>query len=255
MGFLRQGYTLPMLIYGKNAVSEALEQGQAERVMVALGVRESTVRDIEKLARKARVPVERVPRIELDQALKTTSHQGVVAELPELSYSDEEAPFELATKRGERLLLVLLDQVQDPRNYGAIIRSSEVLGAHGVVTEERRSAPLSAVVAKTAAGATAHLPLVQVKNLARFIDELKSRNIWIYGADADSTTTPEMVDWDRDAALVVGSEGTGLRRLVREKCDEIVGIPMSGRVSSLNASVAAGILLYAVQSGRAKAAG
>ena len=243
-----------MLIYGKNAVSEALEQGQAERVMIALGVRESTVRDIEKLARKARVPVDRVPRIDLDQALKTTSHQGVVAELPDLDYSPEEAPFALAEERDERLLLVLLDQVQDPRNYGAIIRSAEVLGAHGVVTEERRSAPLSAVVAKTAAGATAHLPLVQVKNLARFIDELKSRNVWIYGADAGSETTPEMIDWDRDAALVLGSEGTGLRRLVREKCDEIVGIPMSGRVSSLNASVAAGILLYAVQAGRRKAA-
>jgi 23S rRNA (guanosine2251-2'-O)-methyltransferase len=243
-----------MLIYGKNAVSEALQQGQAQRVMVALGVRETTVRDIEKLARRAGVPVERVPRIELDQALRTTAHQGVVAELPELRYSEEEEPFELAAKRGERLLLVLLDHVQDPRNYGAIIRSAEVLGAHGVVTEERRSAPLSAVVAKTAAGATAHLPVVQVKNLARYLDGLKSRNVWIYGADLDATTTPERVDWDRDAALVVGSEGSGLRRLIREKCDETVRIETLGQVSSLNASVAAGILLYAVQRSRAEAA-
>ncbi|MEX2535932.1 MAG: 23S rRNA (guanosine(2251)-2'-O)-methyltransferase RlmB [Trueperaceae bacterium] len=243
-----------MLIYGKNAVSEALEQGQAELVMVALGVRESTVREIEKLARRARVPVERVPRIQLDQALKTTAHQGVVAELPELRFAAEEAPFDLAAQRGERLLLVLLDHVQDPRNYGAIIRSAEVLGAHGVVTEERRSAPLSAVVAKTAAGATAHLPVVQVKNLARYMDDLKARNVWIYGADAGSSTTPGLIDWDRDAALVIGSEGSGLRRLVREKCDEVVGIETRGRVSSLNASVAAGVLLYAVQLGRAKAA-
>ena len=243
-----------MLIYGKNAVSEALEQGQAELVMVALGVRESTVRDIEKLARRAKVPVERVPRIQLDQALKTTAHQGVVAELPELRFADEEAPFELAAKRRERLLLVLLDHVQDPRNYGAIIRSAEVLGAHGVVTEERRSAPLSAVVAKTAAGATAHLPVVQVKNLARYMDDLKARNVWIYGADAGSPTTPGLIDWDRDAALVIGAEGSGLRRLVREKCDEVVGIETRGQVSSLNASVAAGVLLYAVQLGRAKSA-
>jgi 23S rRNA (guanosine2251-2'-O)-methyltransferase len=242
-----------MLIYGKNAVSEALQQGQAQRVMVALGVRETTVRDIEKLARRAGVPVDRVPRIELDQALRTTAHQGVVAELPELRYSREEEPFQLAEKRGERLLLVLLDHVQDPRNYGAIIRSAEVLGAHGVVTEERRSAPLSAVVAKTAAGATAHLPVVQVKNLARYLDGLKSRNVWIYGADLDATTTPERVDWDRDAALVVGSEGSGLRRLIREKCDEIVRIDTRGQVSSLNASVAAGILLYTVQRARAEA--
>lgn len=242
-----------MLIYGKNAVSEALEQGQAELVMVALGVRESTVRDIEKLARRARVPVERVPRIQLDQALKTTAHQGVVAELPELRFADEEAPFDLAAGRGERLLLVLLDHVQDPRNYGAIIRSAEVLGAHGVVTEERRSAPLSAVVAKTAAGATAHLPVVQVKNLARYMDDLKARNVWIYGADAGSSMGPELIDWDRDAALVIGSEGSGLRRLVREKCDEVVGIETRGHVSSLNASVAAGVLLYAVQRARTKA--
>lgn len=239
-----------MLIYGKNAVSEALQQGQAERVMVALGVREATVREIEKLARRAGVPVERVPRIDLDQALRTTSHQGVVAELPELAYGDPEAPFVRARERGERLLLVVLDQVQDPRNYGAIIRSAEVLGAHGVVTEERRSAPLSAVVAKTAAGAASYLPLVQVKNLPRYLDDIKERNVWIYGADAGARALPGQIDWDRDAALVMGSEGSGLRRLVREKCDELVAIPMRGKVGSLNASVAAGILLYAVQSSR-----
>jgi 23S rRNA (guanosine2251-2'-O)-methyltransferase len=239
-----------MLIYGKNAVTEALQQGQAERVMVALGLRESTVRELEKLARQAGVPFERVPRINLDQALRTTAHQGVVAELPELRFAQEDEPMALAAQRGERLLLVLLDHVQDPRNYGAIIRSAEVLGAHGVVTEERRSAPLSAVVAKTAAGATAHLPVVQVKNLARYLDELKSSNVWIYGADPESSTTPDQVDWDRDAALVIGSEGSGLRRLVREKCDEMVSIETRGKVGSLNASVAAGILLYAVQQGR-----
>jgi 23S rRNA (guanosine2251-2'-O)-methyltransferase len=243
-----------MLIYGKNAVTEALQQGQAQRVMVALGLREGTVRELEKLARQAGVPLERVPRIDLDQALRTTAHQGVVAELPELRFADEDEPLALARKRNERLLLVVLDHVQDPRNYGAIIRSAEVLGAHGVVTEERRSAPLSAVVAKTAAGATAHLPVVQVKNLARYLDDLKGRNVWIYGADPESTATPERVDWDRDAALVIGSEGSGLRRLVREKCDEIVSIETRGRVGSLNASVAAGILLYAVQQGRKKAA-
>lgn len=244
-----------MLIYGKNAVVEALQQGQAQRVMVARGVREGTVRELEKMAGRSQVPLERVPRIELDQALGTTSHQGVVAELPELAYAGDEEPFELAERRQERLLLVLLDHVQDPRNYGAIIRSAEVLGAHGVVTEERRSAPLSAVVAKTAAGATAHLPLVQVKNLARYLDGLKKRNVWIYGADSEATSRPEGVDWDRDAALVIGSEGSGLRRLVRDKCDELVGIETRGRVKSLNASVAAGILIYSVQSARARAAG
>lgn len=241
-----------MLIYGKNAVAEALQQGQVVRVMLANGVREGTVREVEKLARKAKVPVDRVPRIDIDQAVKTTSHQGIVAELPELEYASEEAPFELAASRNERLLLVLLDHIQDPRNFGAIIRSAEVLGAHGVVGEERRSAPLSAVVAKTAAGATAHIPLVQVKNLARYMDEIKERNVWIYGADPDAKQSPDRIDWDRDAALVIGSEGEGLRRLIREKCDELIGIESQGRLGSLNASVAAGIFLYAINRARSR---
>ena len=145
---------------------------------------------------------------------------------------------------------MLLDQLSDPRNYGAIIRSAEVLGAHGVVSEERRAAPLSAVAVKAAAGATSHLPLIQVKNLPRYIDGLKKRNVWVYGAAGEAENTPGMIDWDRDAALVIGSEGTGMRRLVRDKCDEWVKVPMKGQVGSLNASVAAGILIYSVVSSR-----
>src|SRR5699024_6021717 len=118
--------------------------------------------------------------------------------------------------------------VQDPRNYGAIIRSAEVLGAHGVVTEARRSAPLSAVVAKTAAGAASHLPLVQVPNLPNLVRDLKERGVWIYGADGAGESTPDRVDWDRDVALVIGSEGTGLRRLMKERCDELVRIDTRG---------------------------
>ena len=235
-----------MIIYGKNAVIEALQEGTVDRLLLAQGLQPGTVKQLEALAKKQSVPVDHVPRITLDQNLKTTRHQGIAAELPELSYADPEAPFRLAEKRGERPLLVLLDQISDPRNYGAIIRSAEVLGAHGVVTEERRSAPLSAVVAKTSAGASAHLPLVQVKNLPRYMDELKSRNVWLYGATGDAPMGPEEVDWDRAAALVIGSEGTGMRRLVRDKCDELVGLPTRGKVASLNASVAAGILLYEV---------
>lgn len=239
-----------MLIYGRNAVMEALHGGKVEHVMIARGVKASTIEPLQRLAAKTGVPVDHVPRIELDQLLKTTNHQGVAAVLPELAYSPPEAPFELASRRGERLLLVLLDQVTDPMNYGAIIRSAEVLGAHGVVTEARRSAPLNPVVAKASAGATSHLPLLQVTNLNRYIDELKERNVWVYGADGSAERTPGDIDWDRDAALVIGSEGSGLRRLVRETCDELVKIPMRGRVGSLNASVAAGILLYEVVHGR-----
>lgn len=243
-----------MLIYGRNAVLEALRAGGVERVMVARGVREGTVRELREAARLAGAAFEEVPRIALDQALRTTAHQGVAAELPEVPASDLEACFARAEGRGERLLLVLLDHLTDPHNVGAIIRSAEVLGAHGVVMEARRSAPLSAVVVKTAAGATSHLPIVTVTNLPRTIEALKARNVWVYGADAGASTTPASIDWERDVALVVGSEGSGLRRLVRDRCDDTVAIETHGRVASLNASVAAGILLYAVQRGRRGAA-
>lgn len=239
-----------MWIYGRNAVLEALREGQVESVLVAQGVQAGALKEFQRAARAARVPLEQVPRIRLDQALKTTQHQGVAAQLPELVTSSLEDALALAQQRHERLLLVLLDHLTDPRNVGAIIRSAEALGAHGVVMEERRSAPLSAVVVKASAGATAHLPLVMVPNLPSLIERLKERGVWVYGADGAAHTTPEQIDWDRDAALVIGSEGDGMRRLVRERCDDLVAIPLRGKVGSLNAAVAAGVLLYAVQRAR-----
>lgn len=234
-----------VIIYGRNAVREALDQGQVTRLLLAKGIAEATEKEFRRLARQAGVELAAVPRIELDQLVKTTGHQGVAAELPELGYSDPDAARRLAESRGEQLFLVLLDQIQDTHNYGAIIRSAEVLGAHGVVTEERRSAPLTPVVAKTSAGAASHLPLIQVKNLPRFIDELKEQGTWVYATDAEAGVPPGQLDWQRDIAVVIGSEGTGLRRLVRDKCDAFVSIPTGGKVGSLNASVAAGIVLYA----------
>ena len=239
-----------MWIYGRNAVLEALREGQVERLVVARGIQPSMLAELQRAARSAGLALDEVPRIQLDQTLRTTRHQGVAAELPEVKTGTLEDAFALAEQRGDRLLLVLLDHLTDPRNVGAIIRSAEALGAHGVVTEERRSAPLSAVVVKAAAGATSLLPIVVVTNLPRAIEDLKKRGVWVYGADGDAETTPEQVDWDRDAAIVIGSEGDGMRRLVRDRCDERVRVPMRGRVGSLNASVAAGILLYAVQRGR-----
>lgn len=243
-----------MLIYGRNAVLEALKQGQAETVLVAKGVHQKLLTELRREADRAGAVIKEVPRIQLDQALKTTQHQGVAAELPEVVTSDLEDALNLAKERGEHALLVLLDHLTDPRNVGAIVRSAEAFGAHGVVMETRRSAPLSAVVVKASAGATSLIPIVVVTNLARTIDELKGRGVWVYGAApaAEGTVPPHRVDWDRDAALVIGSEGTGMRRLVTERCDELVSIPMSGRIGSLNASVAAGVLLYAVTEARGK---
>ncbi len=244
-----------MLIYGRHAVHEALATGSVLRLFVARGVRPATLAALEREARAAGVPLELVPRIELDRSLKTTAHQGVAAELIELAYAEPEAPFELAEARGERLLLVALDQLTDPRNYGAIVRSAEALGAHGVVTEARRSPPLSATVAKAAAGAATHLPLVQVPNLPRHLSTLKERGVWVFGSAGDGERLAHEVDWDRDVTLVIGAEGRGMRRLVRETCDEVVRVPLRGRIASLNAAAAAAVLLYEIGLGRDGARG
>ncbi len=235
-----------MLIYGRNPVLEAIREGQVEQVWVARGIESWVIKELEKLD----TPYKLVPRIEMDQMVRTTQHQGLIALVQEATYSDLEAPFTLAQKRHEQPLLVLLDGVTDPRNYGAIIRSAFALGAHGVVTEERRSAPLSAIVLKASAGTAAKLPLVQVKNLPRTLEELKKRGLWIYGASGKASKTLEQLDYKRPLAIVIGSEGEGMRRLVGEHCDELAKIALAPDAESLNAAVALGVVLYQAQLGR-----
>lgn len=229
-----------MWLYGRNPVLEALREGRVSEVLLARGVEEAFVRDLKAKGVRVRF----APRIELDQLVGTTAHQGILAEVEDLAWADVGDILDRARSRGEDLLIVLLDGITDPRNFGAIIRSAEVLGAHGVAVEERRSAPLSPVVAKTAAGATSYLPVAQTKNLPRLIDRLKEEGVWVYGAAGEAAQDVGRVDLRGPVALVIGAEGEGLRRLVREKCDALVRIPTRGQVQSLNASVAAGILLY-----------
>ena len=236
-----------MLLYGRNPVLEALQDGRVSEVLVARGVEEAFVAQLKATG----VRMKFAPRIELDQLAGTTQHQGVLAEVEDLEWASVDDILDLAEKRGEDLLIVLLDGITDPRNFGAIIRSAEVLGAHGVVVEERRSAPLSPVVAKTAAGATSYLPVAQTKNLPRLMDALKKDGVWVYGAAGEAAQDVRKVDFSGKVALVIGAEGEGMRRLVREKCDALVSIPVRGRVQSLNASVAAGILLFEATRGRA----
>ena len=241
-----------MLLYGRNPVIEALQGGRVSELLLARGVEDAFAEQVQALAREAGVRVRWSPRIELDQLAGTTQHQGVLAEVEDLAWATVDDILDRAEARGEALLIVLLDGVTDPRNFGAIIRSAEVLGAHGVVVEERRSAPLSPVVAKTAAGATAHLPVAQTKNLPRLIDALKKEGVWIYGAAGEAAQDVSRTDFSGRAALVIGAEGEGMRRLVREKCDVLVSIPVRGEIQSLNASVAAGILLYEATRSRGK---
>ena len=194
-----------MLIYGRNPVLEALREGQVSRLWVARGVENWLLRELKNMG----ADYELTPRIELDQMVRTTQHQGLVAEVQEAQFSDPEAPFRLASGRDEPPLLVVLDGVTDPRNYGAIVRSAFALGAHGVVTEERRSAPLSALVVKASAGTANKLPLVQAKNLPRYLEELKSRGLWIYGTAGKASKDLTQLDYKRPLAIVIGSEGGG----------------------------------------------
>ncbi|WP_293172735.1 23S rRNA (guanosine(2251)-2'-O)-methyltransferase RlmB [Oceanithermus sp.] len=235
-----------MWIYGRNPVLEAAREGEVRRVLVARGVERKFLKRLEAEG----IRYQLVPRIELDQLVRTTRHQGIVAEVAEVPLADPEEPLRRAKARGELPLLVLLDGVTDPRNYGAILRSAEALGAHGVVSETRRSAPLSPVAIKASAGAARRIPVVQVPNLPRYIEDLKEAGVWVYGLAGEGEVALEAADYDRPLAWVVGSEGAGLRRLVRERCDQLVHIPLRGRTPSLNAAVAAGIALHWAQAAR-----
>ncbi|WP_457629404.1 23S rRNA (guanosine(2251)-2'-O)-methyltransferase RlmB [Oceanithermus sp.] len=235
-----------MWIYGRNPVLEAAREGEVRRVLVARGVERKFLKQLEAEG----IRYQLVPRIELDQLVRTTRHQGIVAEVAEVPLADPDEPLRRAEARGEPPLLVLLDGVTDPRNYGAILRSAEALGAHGVVSETRRSAPLSPVAIKASAGAARRIPVVQVPNLPHYIEDLKRAGVWVYGLAGEGEVALEEADYDRPLAWVVGSEGSGLRRLVRERCDQLVHIPLRGRTPSLNAAVAAGIALHWAQAAR-----
>ena len=229
-----------MWIYGRNPVLEALRAGRARRVLVARGVEGWLLKELERLG----APYTLVPRIELDTLLRTTHHQGIAAEVEDPPYASLEDALRLAASRKEPPLLVALDGVTDPRNYGAMIRSALALGAHGVVSEERRAAPLSPLALKASAGAALKLPVVKVKNLPRTLKALKEEGLWVYGLDVRGEKAPWELDYARPLVLVVGSEGEGMRRLVREPCDELFRIPIREEAESLNASVALGIALY-----------
>ena len=229
-----------MWIYGRNPVLEALRAGRARRVLVARGVEGWLLKELERLG----APYTLVPRIELDTLLRTTHHQGIAAEVEDPPYASLEDALRLAASRKEPPLLVALDGVTDPRNYGAMIRSALALGAHGVVSEERRAAPLSPLALKASAGAALKLPVVKVKNLPRTLKALKEEGLWVYGLDVRGGKAPWQLDYARPLVPAVGSERAGMRRLVRETCDELFRIPIREEAESLNASVALGIALY-----------
>ena len=233
------------IIEGRNAVIEALRAGRGiDKIYIARGETDKTLGHIAARARDAGVVVVEADRRKLDNMSVTKAHQGVVAVAAVREYCSLDNILALAAEQGEAPFVVLCDEISDPRNFGAILRSAECAGAHGVVIPKRRSAGLTGVVDKTSAGAAEHLCVARVSNLPAAIAELKEKGLWIYGAAAEAERSLWETDLTGPLGLVIGSEGEGLGRLVRERCDGLVRIPMKGRIGSLNAATAAGVLMY-----------
>ncbi len=233
------------MIEGRNAVIEALRVGtNIDKIMIARGETDATLGHIASKAREKGIVVVDVDRRKLDNMSQTHAHQGVIAVAAVRAYVSVEDILAVAAERGEAPLIVICDEISDPHNLGAIIRTAECAGAHGVIIPKRRSAGLTAVVAKTSAGAVSHVPVARVANLTACLKELKEQGMWIFGTAADGAVNLYEADLKGPTGIVIGSEGSGMSRLVAENCDFTVSIPMKGKLNSLNASASAAILLY-----------
>lgn len=235
------------LIEGRNAVIEALRAGRTiDKIYIAKGDVDQTLGHIASKARSAGVVVVEADRRKLDAMSQTHAHQGVIALCAVKEYCTVADILAIAQARGEPPFVIVCDEISDPHNLGAIIRSAECAGAHGVIIPKRRSAGLTAVVDKTSAGAVEHVAIARVPNLSAAISELKKSGLWVYGAAAEGASPMWQTDLTGPVCLVIGSEGDGIGRLVRENCDFLVSIPLKGQISSLNASAAAAVLMYEV---------
>ncbi|WP_371069844.1 23S rRNA (guanosine(2251)-2'-O)-methyltransferase RlmB [Sediminibacillus sp. JSM 1682029] len=233
-------------IIGKNPVTEALRSGRSiNKIMISDQLQKQAAHKIQSLAKENGVTVQQVPKRKIDQLVEG-NHQGIAAAVAAYSYSSLEDLFAAAEKKDEPPFFMILDEIEDPHNLGSILRTADAVGVHGIIIPKRRSVGLTAVVAKTSAGAIEYIPVARVTNIAATIEELKERNVWVVGTAADGSEDYREMSADMPLALVIGNEGKGMSRLVKEKCDWTVRLSMKGKVSSLNASVAAGLLMYEV---------
>ena len=233
------------IIEGRNAVIEALRSGETiDKIYLAKGETDKTLGHIASRAREKGIVVVEADRRKLDGMSRTHAHQGVIALAAMREYVSVQSLLDAAAEKGEAPLLVVCDEISDPHNLGAILRTAECAGAHGLIIPKRRSAGLTAIVGKTSAGAVSYLPVARVANLTSALKDLKKQGVWIFGTAAGASTDLYSADLKGPAAIVIGSEGDGMSRLVAENCDFLVSIPMKGHISSLNASAAAAILLY-----------
>ncbi|MEC5269223.1 23S rRNA (guanosine(2251)-2'-O)-methyltransferase RlmB [Heyndrickxia coagulans] len=233
-------------IAGKNPVLEALRAGrEINKIWIAEGSQKGAMKQVMELARERKVAVQFVPKKRIDQ-VADGAHQGVLALVAAYRYAETGDMFKLAKERNEHPFILILDELEDPHNLGSILRTADAVGAHGVIIPKRRSVALTATVAKASTGAIEHIPVARVTNLSQTIAGLKQQGLWIAGTDASGTTDYRQMDADLPLGLVIGSEGKGMSRIVKEACDFLIRLPMAGHVTSLNASVAAGLLMYEV---------
>ena len=234
------------IICGRNPVLEALRSGrEIDRLFVAHGTGGGSVTAIIAKCRAKGILIKEISPQKLDYYCGGANHQGVAVMFASQEYATMDDMFALAETRGEKPFLIICDEIEDPHNLGAIIRTAEATGVHGVIIPERRSASLNATVAKAACGALEYVPVARVTNIANTIDALKERGVWVFGADMDGDDYTR-TDFDTPCALVIGNEGKGIGALTAKKCDAVISLPMCGKINSLNASVAAGILMYEV---------
>lgn len=235
------------ILSGKNPVLEALRSGrEMNKVWIAEGVKKAGIAELLQLAKEAGLIVQFVPKNKIDQLTDGATHQGIAASVAAYKYAELDDLFESAASRNEDPFFLILDELEDPHNLGSIIRTADATGVHGVIIPRRRAVGLTAIVAKTSTGAIEHIPVVRVGNLAQTVEDLKKRGVWIAGTDAKGSADYRHMDAKLPLAIIIGSEGKGMSRLLKEKCDFLYNMPMVGKVTSLNASVAAAILMYEV---------
>lgn len=238
-------------ILGRHSIQEALRSGrEIEKILLAEGVQKGTIQPLFKQIQEAKIPYQWVPRSKLDQLSDGGNHQGIMAQVAAYQYATLDDLFNRAEEKKQPPFFVLLDGIEDPHNLGSILRTADAAGVHGVIIPKRRAVGLTSVVAKTSAGAIEYVPVARVTNLNRIADELKERGVWLVGSDGRAEQEYSQVDYSMPVAIVIGNEGQGMSHLMKKKCDFLVKLPMMGRVTSLNASVAAGLLMYEVLRGR-----
>ena len=234
------------IIYGRNAVAEAIKSGRPINKIIYSGELKGSLGKIAADAGRAHIIMSKVSGNDMDTICGTENHQGVAAYISPVEYATVDDILQKAEDLGEPPFIIILDELQDPHNLGAILRTCDAVGAHGVIIPKRRSVQLTGTVSKASAGAVEYVPVARVTNISAAINELKDKGLWIYGTDMEGDSEFYNTDLKGPLALVIGSEGFGMSRLVKEQCDFLVSIPMAGKISSLNASVAAGVVMYEI---------